>query len=222
MNRDLTTAPAGLPPARESLRGLTRRRLHAGRNASKAAVDLVDDGVRRFVLKDVSERPFLVRRILGPWQLRREARAYRRLAGIPGIPRLLGAIDRQAIAIEFVDGPPLRSLRPGQLGGEFFDRLARLVRAMHERGVAHGDLHHGDVLFGPLGQPYVIDFSTSALIDPARRGWARFLFEQMRHADLRAVEKLRRRLTGDPGTSLPPRRGLYRFGAALRRLFGRR
>lgn len=222
MSRHLTTAPAGHPPTREGLRGLERHRLHQGRNATKATIDLVSDGARRFVVKDVSERSWPVRHLLGPWQLRREARAYHRLAGLPGIPRFLGVVDRQAIAIEYIDGPPLRSLRAGQLDAAFFDRLRRLVRAMHERGVAHGDLHHGDILAGPGGQPFVIDLSTCALVDPRGRGPWRTIFEQMRQADLRAVEKLRRRLTGDAGADVPPRRGLYRFGAALRRWLGPR
>lgn len=222
MSRHLTTAPAGSPPTRESLRGLARHRLHAGRNATKATVDLIDEGERRFVVKDVSERPWPVRRILGPWQLRREARAYRRLAGIAGVPRLVGVIDLQAIAIEYIDGPPLRLLRPGQLDDVFFDRLERLVRAMHERGVAHGDLHHGDVLAGPGGQPFVIDLSTCALVDPNGHGPGRLIFEQMRHADLRAVAKLRRRLSGERRAAIPPRRGLYRLGSALKRWLGPR
>jgi hypothetical protein len=206
---------------RDALSGRPRRRLHAGRNRTKAVVDLVTiDGVP-VVVKDVTPRPWPVRAFLGPWQMAREVRAYRRLTGLAGIPRLIAVIDRRAIALDHVAGRPLRDLRRGDLEAAFFDRLEALVAAMHARGVAHGDLHHGDVIAGPGGQPFVIDFSTSWVApgEGRRRGP---LFEQMRRADLRAVAKLRRRL-GPPGSPAPPPRpGLFRLGAALRRLFGGR
>ena len=218
MSGKFTTGPAGGRLTRERLRNRPRRALHTGRNLTKAVVETVDlDGVA-IVVKDVAPRPWPVRLLLGPWQLAREARAYARLTGLAGIPRFLGAIDRQAIALEFIDARPLRVLRRGDLDASFFARLEALVRAMHHRGVAHGDLHHGDILAGPGGQPYAIDFSTSILVDPATRGPRRYLFEQMRRADERAVAKLRRRLLSAAGPDPPPRRGLYRLGAALRRL----
>ena len=216
-----STGPAASPLTRDALSDLPRRRIHSGRNRAKAVVDLVTiDGVS-MVLKDVAPRPWPVRVFLGPWQMAREVRAYRRLTGLAGIPRLIAVIDRRAIALDHVTGPPLRDLRRGDLDAAFFDRLEALVAAMHARGVAHGDLHHGDVIAGPGGQPFVIDFSTSwvtARAAPARGP----LFEQMRRADLRAVAKLRHRL-GPPGSpEPPPRPGLFRLGVALRRLLGGR
>jgi len=206
---------------RDALSALPRRRIHAGRNRTKAVVDRVTiDGVA-IVVKDVAPRPWPVRTFLGPWQMAREVRAYRRLAGLPGIPRLIAVIDRRAIALDHVAGQPLRNLRRGDLDAAFFDRLEALVAAMHARGVAHADLHHGDVIAGPGGQPFVIDFSTSWVTSRAARERGP-LFEQMRRADLRAVAKLRRRL-GPPGSpDPPPRPALFRLGVALRRLFGGR
>jgi hypothetical protein len=119
-----------------------------------------------------------------------------------------------------VPGRALRDVRRGDLEAAFFDRLEALVGAMHARGVAHGDLHHGDVIAHPGGQPFVIDFSTSTLA-PAGGGRGGPLFEQMRRSDLRAVAKLRVRW-GPPGSPAPPpRSGLFRLGAALRRVLAR-
>jgi serine/threonine protein kinase len=198
-----------------------RRRLHSGRNRTKAVIDRVTiDGIP-LVVKDVAPRPWPVRAFLGPWQLAREARAYRRLDGLPGVPRLVAVIDRQGIALEYIPGHALRDLRRGDLDPGFFVRLEALVRSIHDRGVAHGDLHHGDVIAGPGGQPFVIDFSTSVMRPPsAARGGP--LFEQMRRADLRAVAKLRGRFGPPDGPAPPPRPGLFRLGARLRRLFGGR
>jgi serine/threonine protein kinase len=202
------------PLTREVLGRLERRRLSSGRNLTKACLDLVrhEDGL--LVVKDVATRPLLVRALLGPLQMRREARAYKILAGIRGIPALLQVIDRRAIALQYIDGPPLRDVPRGELPASFFDALATLVAAVHARGVAHGDLHHGDVLVGPEKTPYLVDFST-AVFAPAGGGGP--IFAQWRAADLRGVAKLRRRWLGGDAAEVPERPGLYRVGARLRR-----
>lgn len=216
-----STPPEGSRLTRAALAGLPRRRLHAGRNATKAVIDLVEAGGPPFVVKDVAPRGVLVRLLLGPWQLAREARAYERLAGVTGIPRFVGVVDRQAIALEYVEGKPLKDLPRGTLPAAFFDRLDALLAAMHARGVAHADLHRGDVLLGPGGQPYLIDFSTSWVASDAAAPPGR-IFAQCRLADLRSAAKLRRRY-GPPGSPAPPDRpSLYRRLGALRRLFGGR
>jgi len=211
--------PGGI--TRTRLAGRPRRRLHAGRNLTKAIVDLVDVDGRDVVLKDVGGRPWPVRAWLGPWQLDREARAYGRLEGVTGVPRFLGRVDRQAIAVEFVPGGDLSSMRRGTLPAIFFDRLEVLVDRLHERGVAHGDLHRHDVIAGPAGQPYVVDFSTAVVTGP---GWgllSRWLFRHMRNADRRSVAKLRHRYLAGRADAVPERRGLYRLGSVLRRALGR-
>ena len=203
---------------RDRLAGLPRQRLHRGRNLTKACIDRVDLDGGPIVLKDLASRPWPVRALLGPWQLDREARAYARLQGLAGIPRFLGRVDRQAIALEYVAGRPLAACRPGDLPGAFFDRLDQVLEAMHRAGVAHGDLHRHDVLVGPGGEPYLVDFSTSVVVRPGHGGLAAILFRQMCRADRRSAAKLRRRLLG-PSAALPERPGLYRLGRPLKRLW---
>src|SRR5262245_43560231 len=210
-----TTGPTGLPLTREAL-APSRRRLHDGRNRTKAVIDRVDLPGGSFVVKDVATRPFWVRRLLGPWQLGREVRAYGRLAGLPGIPRLLGVIDEQAIALELVDGRPLQAAARGSVDDAFFDRLEVLVGAMHARGVAHGDLHHGDVLVARDGRPYVVDFSTSWIAGPRSPWPSRALHERLRRADLRSRAKLRRRYAAGGAPPEPPRSWISRAVTVLR------
>jgi len=201
---------------RKQIAGLPLRPLHPGRNLTKASIALVELRGTPVVVKDLAGRPAPVRWWLGPWQLDRECRAYRRLEGLPGIPRLLSRLDRQAIALEYVDGPALAILGRDDLDGAFFDQLERLVRAMHARGVAHGDLHRHDVLRGPDGAPRLVDFSTSMTVG---KGWLRrLLYRQMCQADLRAVAKLRGRFLGPGAPPLPERPALYRAGHLLGRL----
>jgi serine/threonine protein kinase len=215
-----TTGPSAVRLSRERLAG-HRVRLHDGRNRTKALIDRVDAEDGAFVVKDVATCPFWVRAFLGPWQLRREARAYERLAGVEGVPRLVGVVDHQAIALQFIDGRPLKSLPRGSIDPAFFDRLEALVRAVHGRGVAHGDLHHGDVLVAADGRPYLVDFSTS-WVGGAGSAWpARTIFEQMCRADLRSIAKLRCRYATGGAPPPPPRPWLYRVAAGLRDLVRR-
>jgi predicted Ser/Thr protein kinase len=207
-----------IPPlTRAQLAGLKRRPLHEGRNPAKGRVYRVDFEGRDMVVKDVAGRSWAVRRLLGPWQLDREARAYRKLAGVPGIPAFLGRPDRQAIVVEFVPGRTLAEVDRGGVAPSFFDHLERLVCDMHARDVAHGDLHHRDVIIDPSGLPHLVDFSTSLESGAASGPLRRLIFSQMRRADLRAVAKLRRRLSAEPPPALPPRPILYALGAALKR-----
>ena len=206
------------PLTRQRLASLPRRRLHEGRNVTKAVVDLVEIDGRAIVLKDIAPRPWPVRLLLGPWQLDHEGRAYRALAGVSGTPAFVARVDRQAIALEYVVGRSLASFRPGDLKAEFFDRLDRLLDDIHARGVAHGDLHRHDVLAGPGGEPYLVDFSTSVVASPGAGALSRFLFRQMCRADRRSAAKLRRRFLPGSDAPVPESSGLYRVGGWARRV----
>lgn len=206
---------------RSRLRDRPRRRLHPGRNATKAIVDLIEIDGRSLVLKDLSERPWPVRTLLGPWQLDREARAYHRLEGVPGVPRLIGRVDRQALLMEYVVGRDLGRLRPGDLDAEFFERLESLIESIHARGVAHGDLNRSDVIAGGDGRPHVLDFSTAILSSRTDRSRRSFLFAQACRIDRRSLAKLRLRFLPQSSDTVPQRGRLHRFGRMLKRVYDR-
>lgn len=221
MDQNSTIPAASAPLNRKAISRLPHRSLRPARNGTKAEISLVDPGENSFVVKDTASRSWAVRTLLGPWQLNREERAYRLLAGIPGIPRLIGRPDRQSLALEYIPGRSLDTLRPGDVDGDFFDRLDRLLEAIHAKGVAHGDLHHRDILRGPEGGPFVVDFATSVVAGSGAAPLRRMLFEQMRKADLRAAAKLRRRLAPESSQRLPPRPYLYRIGRRLKKMIAR-
>ena len=216
--RQNSTIPAGRAPLnRKRIAALPRRSLRPGRNATKAEVSVVDPGETPFVVKDTASRSWAVRTLLGPWQLNREERAYRILAGTPGIPRLIGRPDRQSLALEYIPGRSLDTLRPGEVDGAFFDRLDNLLGMMHARGIAHGDLHHRDILLDAQGNPFVVDFATSLEAGAGANPLRRMLFKQMVKADLRSAAKLRQRLAPGSARALPARPLLYRVGVRLRK-----
>lgn len=155
---------------------------------------LVESATGPVVVKDFAPRRWLVRRWLGPWLLRREARAYRRLAGIPAVPRLLGWLDASAIVLEFRPGVYLSRGLAGRLPPEFVENLEAAIREIHGRGVVHLDLRHrSNVLAGRDGRPVVIDFASALFFDGStlvgRRALA--LFAEI---DRRALRKWRIRL----------------------------
>jgi len=154
------------------------------------------------VVKDYAPRGPLVRRSLGRWITRREQRAYRALAGSPGVPRLHGAIDPLAFAVEYRPGVLLSRSLAGRLPDDFMSELAHAIRAMHARGVVHLDLRHrSNLLAGEDGHPVLIDFASALCFRPG--GWmARALLPLLARIDLGALRKWEERLgpAGEPGS----------------------
>lgn len=132
-----------------------------------------------------------------PWRwlrqamLRREARAYRHLAGFRGAPRCHGLLQNRYLVLEYVDGLPLRRAstldRPA-----FFDALLGHIQELHRRGVAHADLKRPDNLLVVDGRaPYLIDFGAAIVRKPGFAPLNHYLYELARKFDLNAWVKLK-------------------------------
>jgi predicted Ser/Thr protein kinase len=134
--------------------------------------------------------------------LKREHALYERLYGIAGIPRSLGLIGGEYLALDFVAGPSLREHEARLADREaFFAKLLTTVKAMHAAGVAHGDLKRKDNIIVGLGeQPYLIDFGI-AVRRSARNGlFNRLVFARLEQMDLNAWVKLKYGRRIDPET----------------------
>jgi predicted Ser/Thr protein kinase len=194
---------------RDTLKARPSRLLSAGRNRTKADVSLIELGPEKVVLKDFRGRGFVVRNTIGRFSVSRECRALGRLAGVPGIPALLGRIDAHAVAWAWVEGRPLPQLKARSLPSAFFDALETLLAAVHGRGVAVGDLHHRNVIVSaPTGAPSLIDFSL-AVARPASR-WnlpGRWLFEKAAELDRVAADRIRLRYQQPAASAAGPGRG---------------
>ncbi len=134
-------------------------------------------------------------RLLGLATLKREQRVYERLANVAGIPRSYGLLDDGYLVLEAIDGPSLRDHEPHLENRErFFARLFETIAAMHEAGVAHGDLKRKDnVLVGPRERPYIIDFGVASLRKHPARTWNSMRFAWFAQLDVNAWIKLKYR-----------------------------
>src|SRR6185369_17007254 len=119
-----------IDPLLESVRARTQKVFRAG-GGSRPEVRLVEHRGKLAVLKDYTHADPLFHRLVGPLSVRREARALRLLDGVPGVPKLLATFGKDAVLLEFIDGPSARDLPRGAFSPEFFERLYALIERMH-------------------------------------------------------------------------------------------
>ncbi len=156
--------------------------LHHKGKWSKADILLVEIDQGKAIVKDFG-RKILPVRWFGRWQIRREASIYRRLSGIPGVPRCYGRIGKNAMALEFVKGERISHWRRRELPPALFARLWKLIEEIHARGVVHIDLRKRDnILLSETGEVFIIDFNASFRFGP-RGAAARWLFPALRKID---------------------------------------
>jgi len=178
---------------REDLARRATRVLEAGEGRDPVVL-LVRDGDREIVVKDYAPRSFFVRELVGRLMIRREARAYRALAGHPSVPRFFGRIDAHALAVEYRPGRRMSRKLAGAVPRDFLERLAGAIADMHARGVAHLDLRHRtNVLVDEAGAPVLIDFASAVCFRPGGLG-ARLFLPLFAAVDRGALRKWQERL----------------------------
>jgi hypothetical protein len=142
------------------------------------------------VTKDYGRSPLLPR-LFGRISLSWEEAALRRLEGTPGVPGLIRRPSPHAIEISAVKGRPLDKMKAGELSESCFKELVSLIRGMHERGVAHGDLHQRNILVDH-DQPSLIDFST-AYVKGRVPLFDRWILKSMILLDLERLHKVEKK-----------------------------
>jgi serine/threonine protein kinase len=174
--------PAGAVPLTEADLTDGSVRLHQKGKWGKADILLVESSRGKAIVKDFRGKILPVR-WYGRWQIRREASIYRRLSGIPGVPRYYGRIGKNAMAIEFIEGDRISQWKRRELPPTLFFRLWDLIERIHSRGIVHIDLRKRDnILINALGDVFIIDFNASFHFLPGSCG-ARWLFPMLRKID---------------------------------------
>lgn len=142
-------------------------------------IALMRDGRGLFVRRDLRHVPLWLR-LPAWWLARREARALRKVHGLPDMPQLLGW-DGRCLDRSYMDGAAMYQRPPhGDLA--YFRDARRLLQLLHRHGVAHNDLaKEANWLVLADGRPGLIDFQLATLGRPRSR-WMRLLArEDLRH-----------------------------------------
>lgn len=184
-------SPRSSLPSRDDVeRGRVRDLVPGHRWKARVVVFQWND--RLWVLKDLASMTAFARVIFGRPGLRREARIYRRLGGLHGVPESLGLIDRNGLILEYVEAPALSRRTIPDPPGPFLDELERTLHALHERRIVHLDLRQKrNVLVRPDGRPIVIDFESAQYC--GRGPFGRLLMRVGRWIDWTALVKYRHR-----------------------------
>ena len=183
------TVAGAAPLRRDELARLSRATLGKRRWYRPLVHDVTLPDGTRCVVKDFLPCPAFWRWTYARYVLAREAAAYGRLDGVPGIPRLLGRLDAWALVLEWVPGKDLGKFRKDAFGPATLDRLAATVEEMHRRGVVHLDLRQRrNVLVDDAGVPRLIDFSSALCLRPG--GWR---LRRLAAVDRSGVLKFRKR-----------------------------
>lgn len=165
--------------------------LSPGHGLLPARCDVVrlEDG-QLGVRKDFSASRGRLRRALGRIAVARECRAYTRLRGIAGIPRLLGIAGESTFLVEYVSGKPVCDVKLRHVL-DFVGQFEQLLTQMHSRGVTHGEIRFAHVLADGADRPWLVDFATATVTDPARpSGLFRLQRRLDRHGWLLIKERL--------------------------------
>ena len=147
---------------------------------TSASIPLFEGNQGRLFKIETDEKAYLIKsanqdhwwsKSINRWSIRHECRIYEKLENLDGIPKCYGLTKDGSLVLEYIDGESYRS-KQFELDGndQFFNSLLELIKSMHDKGVAHGDLKRKDNLLvdGDLN-PYLIDFGT-ALIKENRSG----------------------------------------------------
>lgn len=196
------------------LPGMRRNMLRAS-SSTRPTIWIVEENGVRAVIKDFSANRFLFRNSVGRLLIWREARAYKRLQGMRGVPSLYRVIDGLALVTEYIPGRSLENLEKAmRLPDSFFEGMKDLVDCIHERGLAHCDLKRAaNTLLGNDGLPYIVDWAASISerefgFPPLNLVYKRFLLD-----DHMAVIKLKLRHT--PETVRPDEQDRYEYRGSV-------
>ena len=176
---------------RDTIQDYVVARIRSG-GGTRPALLLIQDRGHHAIVKDYLPASWLLRALFGPWLIGREERIYCVLDGVPGVPRLVGRLDRHVLVVERIEGRACSEYPDGSLPREFFERLETVVDGIHARGVVHCDIkNRSNIVVTDDLDPYIVDFA-SAFTREGRFGpLRRFAFERFRIDDRRAVVKAR-------------------------------
>ena len=163
-----------------------------GKGHFRASVYEVEVGGKHAIWKDMNDRIWMLRKIMGA-ALLREARILRHLHELPGIPALIATVGCAGFVMEKMQGECLPSRKNHQLTPDFFDSLRDLILSMHNHNVAHGDLRRLNILCDmATQQPRLIDFGTANILETAHNPLRQWIWKETCRIDLQHYAKIKK------------------------------
>ncbi len=170
------------------------------RSNQKTGSNILSRGYQGYVYLYEDDKQRLIIKVPTGWglgwlirlqMLRNEYRAYSRLSEIEGIARCFGLLDGRYLVLEYIDGIPIRN---AQITHQhlFFETLLKLIKEVHDAGVAHTDLKKKDNLLVVEGKrPYLIDFGVAVVRKPGFAPLNHYLYHIASTFDFNAWVKLK-------------------------------
>jgi len=187
----VTRAAENLGFSRSDIPELTVKVLRAG-EGSRPDVRLLNVDGRLLVIKDYAAGANSAKRFIGRYLVQRELAAYTQLQRLPGVPPCYGRLDPYTLVTGFVDAQPAPEVDPQRLTPDFFACLLDLVRQIHGRGVAHGDIKRlANILIDKYDRPVLVDFTAAVIIGSSPM--AALVLPHIFEDDFRGVYKLKKR-----------------------------
>ena len=157
------------------------------------AIWRIEDSGKRAVVKDFRYNGFLYRNIAGRFLIWREAKAYRKLKGLKGVPAFYGVIGGLALIVEEIEGSDIEKIEViSSLDDIFYEDLKNLIDRIHKRGLAHCDLKRApNIILGNDGKPYIVDWAAAISKKEFRFFPLNLIYERFIKDDLNAVTKIR-------------------------------
>lgn len=128
---------------------------------AKADVYLVNHRGARFIVKDFSRKGFWERNGIGRIVIGREARAYRSLAGVEGLPSQFQRLGPFSLAVEYLDGRDLGGVERSEIGPGVLLQFERIIDDLHGRGWVHLDLQRRSNILLVNDKVFVVDLASA-------------------------------------------------------------
>jgi len=160
---------------------------------SRPDVLLIDIDGHYAVLKDHNQTDKWFGLLLGPLLAWREGKALSKLANLDGVPNLLNKPDKRSLLIEHRESEQIVKLEEISVDWpDFFAQLSKLIKQMHQSGVAHNDLRNPtNTLVTPDGKPVLVDL-VACFCQGQSWNWPNnWLFQKFCGVDLSAITKLK-------------------------------
>jgi len=119
-------------------------------------------------------------------QLRKEYEVYLRLAGVEGVPACYGLLQGQYLMLEYIDGESLRTAEVSD-SQHYMEKYLQLIKNIHMRDVAHGDMKRKENLLVVGGkEPCIIDFGVAVIRKQGLHPLNRYLYNLAKTIDYNA------------------------------------